>query len=198
MKHINESGIFFGCTLGKTIDIVKRLDHMYISPNDDMPILDYMAWVNTQIPDALYLYTTYDPVTSSDVRDMWTHLSLISDDDEMTLNEAKFIYNQGIEEYTSFMFWLDLDYQEPRLFSRGYVFTISPTETDPLKKCLETYLYKLDQGTLTHHEQMNLVDFFIHDNEPTITDEYSEQDIQRFTSLGWYITHLTNYSLSDK
>lgn len=72
----------------------------------------------------------------------------------------------------------------------------NPVENEKIKVILERYLEKLKSNTLTCEEKIHLVHFVANDitnvgemklNIPMV---FSNDEIQRFLTLGWYISSL--------
>lgn len=73
------------------------------------------------------------------------------------------------------------------------------SEDRELEKVLEKYLHRLRQNMLTCEEKLNLVEFFV--NDPTNLEDlqidapvsFSSEELQRFLTLGWYVSSLMDY-----
>lgn len=68
------------------------------------------------------------------------------------------------------------------------------SDTKKLKNLLEMYLHKLNTDTLEYEEQMNLISFFVNDPSNFVDEkasspiDFTETQIQQFTTLGWLIS----------
>lgn len=56
-----------------------------------------------------------------------------------------------------------------------------------MKDLLTHYLHGFENDTLTHDERLKLADFFIQNNS-IAPCEFSDDQIQQYIILGWYIS----------
>jgi len=61
-------------------------------------------------------------------------------------------------------------------------------EDNTLKELLTEFVYKLDTNTLSCDEKMNLIQLYIQHNSACDMDIATDENILKYTTLGWYVS----------
>ena len=117
-----ESKLFYGMELGSLVDILALFKCIVEKPpHQPVDNIDYIGWINTQIPDGVYLEVTY-PYRDCDEKDMVAHLTLIDEDEISKRGMKKIIKNSNLIGYGYILGQLDIDFQDPIFYTRHYVY----------------------------------------------------------------------------
>jgi hypothetical protein len=115
-----DSKIFLGCILGKANELLPKLLKLY--PMDNFEIYKYVEYLNTVLPDGLYINITY-PEYGASLGKCVFHLDLLSSEDHFTLPELQRVLSSlNLEAYRYVLGQLEVGYVSPKLYSHVYIF----------------------------------------------------------------------------
>lgn len=119
-----DSKLFYGIELGKLEDVLGMFNDCYMEypPHKPHDMIDEVGWINTQLPEGVYLEVTY-PKRSCEDNEMIAHLTLLDNDDNITAKEMrKFLKNVNVSQYGYVLGMLGLQYQEPTFYTKYYIY----------------------------------------------------------------------------
>lgn len=118
-----DSKLFYGKELGTFEEIVPNLMKLIDEPPRKCTnVIDQVNWINTQLPEGLWLEVTY-PRYSCPVSEMKVHFSLLEDGDIVSMKDMKKVLrNANYVGYGYYLGKLDLEYTEPVFYTRYYIY----------------------------------------------------------------------------
>lgn len=118
-----DSKLFCGMKLGYINDIVGKLNTFILPPpHPPVDLVDHLGWINTQIPDNLYLDVSY-PYRDCDPSQMEVHLTLLDNDDTFSLETMRdFLKTLNLIGYEFILEKLGIEYKEPVFYTEYYVY----------------------------------------------------------------------------
>ncbi len=119
-----DSKLFYGSELGSLPDILiacrKFIPYPHRKPTD---LVDEVEWINTQLPDGLFLEITY-PVRDCSEHQMVAHATMLDYSEEIQQKEMEdVLLYSNCEAYADFLKNLGLTHRDPVFYTRHYVYT---------------------------------------------------------------------------
>jgi hypothetical protein len=125
MKQI-DSKLFCGIELGQATEIINKMwdfiERPPINNVDTKNLLNIVEWINTRLPDGVFLEITY-PIYGCEQEDMIAHLNLLDNDEDIDVDEMiRILDSINYGGYKKVLRELNMPYKSPVLYTRYYIY----------------------------------------------------------------------------